>query len=242
MVVHFELQGNRIMGLNGGPMFKINPSISLFTYCPTVKEAERIWNKLIEGGQALMPLGKYPWSEKYGWLQDKFGLTWQIAVVNNPGEPLSIKPCMLFTSAHFGEAEAAIKFYSTLFKNSSTDLLIHYPAGDANEGKVLYSEFKVNMYPLIAMDGPGEHAYTFNEAVSFVVECETQQEIDYYWSMLTKDGEESMCGWLKDKFGVSWQIIPAVLGSLMRDPERGPRVMRAFMHMKKFDIEKLLQA
>jgi predicted 3-demethylubiquinone-9 3-methyltransferase (glyoxalase superfamily) len=242
MVVRFKLHGKTIMGLNGGPTFKINPSISLFTYCPTPEETERIWNNLIEGGQALMPLDSYPWSKKYGWLQDKFGVTWQISVVNNPGEAFSIRPCMLFTSTHFGQAEAAIKFYSTLFKNSSTDVLMHYPAGDANEGKVLYAEFNLTNYPLIAMDGPGEHAYTFNEGVSFVVECETQAEIDYYWNTLTKDGEESQCGWLKDKFGVSWQIVPAILSKLMTDLEKAPRVVQAFLKMKKFDIEKLLQA
>jgi predicted 3-demethylubiquinone-9 3-methyltransferase (glyoxalase superfamily) len=92
------------------------------------------------------------------------------------------------------------------------------------------------------MDGPGEHAFTFNEAVSFVVECKNQQEIDYYWNKLTEGGEESQCGWLKDKFGISWQIVPAILGQLMSDTEKAPRVIQAFMQMKKIDIEKLIQA
>ena len=92
------------------------------------------------------------------------------------------------------------------------------------------------------MDGPGEHAFIFSEAVSFVVDCDTQEQIDYYWNKLTENGEESQCGWLKDQFGVSWQIVPTILGKLMTDPEKGPRVMQAFMQMKKFDIEKLMQA
>lgn len=95
---------------------------------------------------------------------------------------------------------------------------------------------------MIAMDGPGVHDYTFNEGVSFVVECESQKEIDYYWERLTEGGRESMCGWLEDKFGVSWQIVPAILGKLMSDPEKGPKVMQAFLKMKKFDIEALLKA
>ena len=96
---------------------------------------------------------------------------------------------------------------------------------------------------MIAMDGPGEHGYTFNEAVSLVVNCETQEEIDFFWNKLTADGgQESMCGWLKDRFGVSWQIIPEILGNLMADPERSPRVVKAFLQMKKFDIEKLMLA
>jgi predicted 3-demethylubiquinone-9 3-methyltransferase (glyoxalase superfamily) len=242
MVVNFELEGKKLMGLNGGPQFKINPSISLFVYCPTVEETERVWNLLITDGSALMPLDKYPWSEKYGWLQDKFGVTWQIGINDAPTTKFTITPCFLFTRNNFGKAEEAINRYSSIFENASTDLLIHYPPDDANAGNVMYSEFQLNNYSLIAMDGPGEHNYTFNEAVSLVVECETQQEIDYYWNKLTAGGSESQCGWLKDPFGVWWQIVPAVLGKLMRDPERAPRVMQAFLQMKKFDIEKLMNA
>ena len=107
----------------------------------------------------------------------------------------------------------------------------------------MYSEFKLNQYEMIAMDGPGVHDYTFNEAVSLVLNCETQKEIDYYWNQLTADGgQESMCGWLKDKFGVSWQVIPAMIGKLMSDPEKGQRVMQEILQMKKLDIEKLVNA
>ena len=149
---------------------------------------------------------------------------------------------MLFTGNKFGMAEAAVNFYTSVFDNSSTELLIHYPEGSENAGKVLYSEFKLRHQNMIAMDGPGVHDYTFNEGVSFVVECESQKEIDHYWGKLTEGGHESMCGWLKDKFGVSWQIVPAILGKLMSDPEKGPKVMQAFLKMKKFDIETLLKA
>lgn len=243
MVVRFQLHGKVIMGLNGGPNFKINPSISLFVYCPTMEETERIWNAfMLENGTVLMPLDKYPWSEKYGWLKNKFGVTWQISVSDQPGTDLTIRPSFLFTSTQFGRAEEAIRFYTSVFNNSNIDLLIHYPEDDANAGKTLYSEFQLNHYPLIAMDGPGEHGYTFNEGVSLVVACDTQNEIDAYWNKLTEGGSESMCGWLKDKFGVSWQIVPKILSTLMNDSEKAPRVMQAFLKMKKFDIEKLLQA
>lgn len=242
IVVRFELDGFRVMGLNGGPKFKINPSISLFVYCTSEEETERIYNALIAGGTALMPLDKYPWSAKYGWLQDKVGMTWQISVVDKPGTPSSIRPSLLFTSSQFGRAEEAINLYGSIFKNSSTELLFHHEPGDPNAGKVLYSEFRLNNYPLIAMDGPGEHGYTFSEGVSLVVECETQEEIDHYWMKLTEGGREDMCGWLKDKFGVSWQIVPSILGKLMSDPEKAPRVMQAFLQMRKFDIAALLRA
>ena len=243
MVVNFELNGKKIMGLNGGPMFKINPSISLFILCESKNETNEVWNKLIDGGKTLMPIDKYPWSERYGWLQDRFGLTWQVSVVNKEGDKQKITPSMLFTGNRFGKAEEAVKFYTAVFNNAATDVLMHYPEGDANAGKLMYSEFNLNKYDLIAMDGPGAHEYTFNEGVSFVVDCETQQEIDYYWNKFTADGgQESRCGWLKDKFGVSWQIIPAIIGQLMSDPEKGARVMKEVMQMKKLDLEKLVNA
>ncbi|MBL7858528.1 MAG: VOC family protein [Cyclobacteriaceae bacterium] len=242
IVVRFELDGFRVMGLNGGPKFPINPAISFFVYCTSEEETESIYNALIPEGKAMMPLDTYPWSKKYGWLQDKFGMTWQLSVVDKPGTPFSIKPCFLFTSSQFGRAEEAINFYSFVFPKASTDLLIHYEEGDANAGKVMYSEFQLNNYTLIAMDGPGEHGYTFSEGVSLVVECETQEEIDHYWNKLSEGGREDMCGWLKDKFGVSWQIVPSMLGKLMSDPQKAPRVMQAFLQMRKFEIAKLLKA
>jgi predicted 3-demethylubiquinone-9 3-methyltransferase (glyoxalase superfamily) len=243
MVVIFELAGKKIMGLNGGPMFKISPSISLFILCESIDETNALWNKLADGGKVMMPIDKYPWSERYGWVQDKFGMTWQVSVVYKQGDKQQITASMLFTGKQFGKAEEAIKLYTSLFKNSSINPLIHYPEGDANAGKVMFSEFKLNEYPLIAMDGPGEHAYTFNEAVSFVVNCDTQEEINYFWEKLTADGgQESMCGWLKDKFGVSWQIVPSIIGKLMTDPEKAPRVMQAVMKMKKLDIETMVNA
>jgi len=243
MVVTFEIFGKKIMGLNGGPKFKINPSISLFVLLESVEETNAAWNKLVDGGSVLMPIDKYFWSERYGWVQDKYGMTWQVSVVNKAGDPPKITPSMLFTGTQFGKAEEAMKLYCSVFKNSSIPVLLHYPEGDANAGKVMYSEFRLNGYDLIAMDGPGEHAYTFNEGVSLVVECDAQQEIDDYWNTLTANGgAESMCGWLKDPYGVSWQIVPSVLGQLMSDPARAPRVVQAFMQMKKFDIAKLQEA
>ena len=243
VVVIFELNGKKMMGLNGGPKFKFTPAISIFVTCETINETNDTWKKIMEGGKALMPIDKYPWSERYGWARDKFGLTWQISVVNKEGDKQKITPSMLFTGSQFGKAEEAINFYTRVFDNSSADLVIHYPKEDNNAGKVMYSAFKLNQQDFIAMDGPGAHDYTFNEAVSFVVNCETQKEIDYYWNNLTKDGgQESMCGWLKDKFGVSWQIVPAIIGKLMSDPQKGQRVMKEVLQMKKLDMEKLIEA
>ena len=240
MVVNFELCGKKIMGLNGGPQFKINPSISLFYICQTMEEIQTLWNQLSNGGSVLMALDKYPWSEQYGWVKDKFGMTWQLMLSEMPaGEP-KIMPSMLFANTQYGNAEAAIRFYTSIFDHSVIRDLQHYQAGGAQEeGKLMFGNFILYNEPFAAMDGPGDHEFIFNEAVSFVVSCANQQEIDYFWDKLTEGGEESQCGWLKDKFGVSWQVVPANLGQLMSDPEKGPRVIEAFLKMKKFDLEKL---
>ena len=238
MVVNFEINGYKFMGLNGGPMFTINPAISIFVFCKTVAETDAIYNKLAEGGEPLMAIGKYDWSERYGWIKDQFGLTWQVMVSTEE----KICPSLLFTGDQFGRAEEAINFYTGIFDKSTVNALQHYPNETPFAGKVLFSDFTLNQYNLTAMDGPGEHVFVFNEAVSFVVECQTQDKIDYYWNKLTEGGAESMCGWLKDKFGISWQIIPANLGKLMTTPERSERVMQEIMKMKKLDIKTLEEA
>lgn len=137
----------------------------------------------------------------------------------------SIHPCLWFNSNAFEAAE----FYCSVFTNSKIT---------TNTPMVV--NFELNGQQFMGLNG-GPH-FTFNEAVSFVVECDTQEEIDYFWDKLTVGGSESMCGWLKDKYGVSWQIVPRILGQLMADANRSQRVVQAFMKMKKFDIDTLLKA
>jgi predicted 3-demethylubiquinone-9 3-methyltransferase (glyoxalase superfamily) len=191
-----------------------------------------------------MPLNKYPWSEKYAWIKDKFGLTWQLMLDETPNGIDKIIPSFLFSNEQFGKATEAIKLYTKLFPNSKTHPLQLYTAGEPQpEGYLKFGHFTLNNTLFAAMDGPGNHEFTFNEGVSLVVECETQQEIDLYWNTLTANGgEESRCGWLKDKFGISWQIIPSILGKLMSDKEKGQRAMQALLKMKKLDIETLANA
>lgn len=187
MVVMMEICGKKIMGLNGGPQFKVNPSVSFFILCETIDETNEVWNKLIAEGKTMMAIDKYPWSERYGWLQDKSGVTWQIAINDKEKGKQSLTPSFLFTDDNFGKAEEAIKFYTKVFENSAVDLLLHYPPEDTNAGTEMYSEFNLCGYKLIAMDGPGVHGYHFNEGISFVVNCNSQKEIDYYWDTFTKD-------------------------------------------------------
>ena len=240
MVVNFELWGQKFMGLNGGPMFTKNPSISYFVVFDTTEEVDIAWTSLSEGGEVLMALDTYPWSEKYGWLQDKFGVSWQLSVGDLKDTGQRIAPSLMFVRDKAGRAEAAIKLYTALFENSSISGVHHYGEGEGDRPDLVkHAQFIIDGKTFMAMDSSGPHDFDFNEGISLVVECKTQEEIDKYWNALTERGEESMCGWLKDEFGVSWQIIPADLGKWMSDPEKRDRVMQKVMSSKKFNIEEL---
>lgn len=245
MVVQFEIEGEKVMGLNGGPMFKINPSISFFVTCASEEEIDNTWKKLTDGGSVMMGLDKYPWSEKYGWGVDKFGMTWQLMLGQIPAGGQKIMLDFLFVGNKYGRGEEAVKYYTSLIPDSKIQDLQIYQKGASmpeQEGKLMFGNFVLGNTQFAAMDGFGNHEFDFNEAVSLVLECDTQEEIDLFWNELTKEGKESMCGWLVDKFGISWQIIPKILGKLMSDPEKAPRVMQAVMKMKKLDIATLQNA
>ncbi len=243
LVVVSELCGQKFMGLNGGPMFKINPSISFFANCDSAEEIDAKWKTLSDGGIVMMPLDYYPWSkEKYGFCQDKFGVSWQIMQASING--LKFVPALMFTQDKAGNAEEAINFYTRIFADSKIVSISRYQAGEPDvEGTIKHAQFTLNGQFFVALDSSAPHQFKCDEGVSLVVECDSQDEIDYYWNIFTAGGgEESQCGWLKDKFGVSWQIVPTILEELIKDPEKSPRVVQAFMKMKKFDIQKLLEA
>lgn len=234
MVVNWELNGQRFMGLNGGPMFQLNASISVFANFDNIDTLNKAWEKLLEDGKVLMPINQYPWSERYGWLRDKFGLTWQLMLSDNN----LLLPSMLFSNKQFGNAQSAMQLYTSIFPSSGIDVTELYgPENPEQAGKLMFGQMHLIDKPIIVMDGPGDHYFEFNEALSFVVQCEDQAEIDKYWNSLIADGgQESMCGWLKDKFGVSWQIIPASLSKLMSHSNNGQKVMEALLKMRKLEI------
>jgi len=243
LVVRFELDGFQVMGLNGGPMFRINPSISLYVTCGSVDEIDRLWAGLSEGGFVMMPLDTYPWSRRYGWLVDKFGMTWQLTLGDLPAGAQKIVPALLFVGDQFGQAQNAINQYIKIFPDSRSLVQELYgPDEEPLTGNLKFGQFSLGRDQFIAMDGPGTHEFGFNEGVSFVVECDTQEEIDHYWDTLCEGGNESQCGWLKDRFGVSWQIVPKVLASLMDDPDRGARVMEVVLKSGKLIIRDLLNS
>jgi predicted 3-demethylubiquinone-9 3-methyltransferase (glyoxalase superfamily) len=243
MTVAFRLGGLDFLATNGGPLFTFNPSISYYVVCESMDEIKELWKTLMDGGSALMPLDKYDWSEQYGWLKDRYGLTWQLTLGKVAEVGQKIIPAFMFVQQQFGKAEEAIQFYTSIFRDSAIATIHKYDQGEL-AGKIMHSRFTLAGQTYMAMDGPGAHDFNFNEAIAIVVNCETQEEIDYYWGKLTTGGQESSCGWLKDKFGVSWEVTPSSLGRMLTDPDREKvdRVTKAFLKMKKFDIAALERA
>jgi predicted 3-demethylubiquinone-9 3-methyltransferase (glyoxalase superfamily) len=244
IVTEIEVYGQHITLLDGGPMYRPNPSISFFYVCTSQDEINHIWAAFAKEGEILMPLDTYDWSEKYGWINDKYGISWQFALGKIEEVGQKITPCLMFTRDQYGRAEEAIHHYSSIFKNSGSDGILHYGNNEApdEEGKVKHAQVTLDGQKFMFMDSAHSHSFSFSEGVSLTIHCETQEEIDYYWEKLTEGGKESRCGWLKDRFGVSWQVIPTILNKIMTDPAKAGKAAQAFMQMRKFDIEKIVQA
>jgi predicted 3-demethylubiquinone-9 3-methyltransferase (glyoxalase superfamily) len=245
MTIAFEIEGYKFLGLNAGPIFKFTPAISFIVNCPTKEEVDVLWNALIDGGSSLMELGAYPFSERYGWVKDKFGVTWQI--IHNPQvSKRTIMPSLMYAGDQAGKAEEAINLYTGVFENSSIGTIARYGAENApdKEGTIMYADFTLEGQKFAAMDSAQAHDFTFNEAVSLLVSCKDQAEIDYFWNALSAVPEAEQCGWIKDKYGVSWQIVPGGMEKMFNegDGEKAKRAMDAMLKMKKIDIAKLNEA
>jgi predicted 3-demethylubiquinone-9 3-methyltransferase (glyoxalase superfamily) len=248
MTVEFELEGLSFVGLNGGPIFKFTPAVSFLVACKTKKEVDVLWDKLAAGGRALMELGTYPFSERYGWTQDRYGLSWQVMFMGGREIKQAITPTLMFVGAAGGKAEEAIRLYTPLFSKANIGDILRYGKNEEpdREGTIKHAAFTLEGQEFAAMDSARPHDFTFTEAISFLVSCETQKEIDGRWNALAAGGDPNaqQCGWLKDRFGLSWQIVPAVLQKMLRDPDREKveRVTQAFLKMKKLDIGELEKA
>lgn len=250
----FALDGFAFQALDGGPQFRMNPSVSFMVNFDPSREPDAaarldaLWAELCVGGKILMPLQEYPFSKHYGWVEDRYGVSWQLILTDPAGEPRpSIIPSLLFVKDVCGKAEEALKHYVSVFKNSKLGMTAYYPAGmePDKEGSLMFGEANLDGSWLIAMDSAQNHEFGFNEGISLSVECADQAEVDHFWTSLTADGgSESQCGWLKDRYGVSWQIVPTRLGELMNDPDpaKANRVLQAMLQMQKLDIAELERA
>ena len=240
MVTTFTLDGLKFMGLNGGPMYKTTQSVSMYVYAGNEEEVTRLYNLLSENGKVLMPLDTYAWSPKYAWVEDQFGNSWQLDVKDIEGSQ-KIVPCLLFANKKMGFVKKAIDHYTATFEDAKIRFEAPYPA-DAGlaEGTLLFAQYALNGTIFQAMSSTLAHDFDFTPGNSFVIDCDTQEEIDHYWDKLGENGRYDRCGWLTDEFGVSWQIVPTCLPKLMA--EKGQRVVQAFMKMQKFDIKGLEEA
>jgi len=242
LTVEFGAAGVRFPGLNGGPMFTITPSISLFAHAASPAEADRWFAALAEGGKVMMPLGSYPWSERYGWCQDRFGVSWQVITGARPAGAATLVPCLMFSDAVHRRAEEALRFYAEVFPGGRIDTLERYQAGEAGPNTptdtIKHGRAVLDGQVLIAMDSHAPHGFTFSEGLSFQVACADQAEVDHYWTRLSAGGSPGPCGWLKDRFGLSWQIVPTRMTAMLTSPDTAARerAFAAMMSMGKLDL------
>lgn len=245
-VVAITLKGQEFRFISAGPDFQMTPAISLRVYCSSKEEVLYLWEILKVDGSILMEVGEYPFSGQYGWLNDRYGVSWQLLWTEEETTAGKIVPQLLFSGQQVGKAKEAIEFYTLLFENSQVDKVVYYEEeSDPNSPDMLqYALFTLNGQLFSAMDSNIDYGFVFNEAFSFLVQCDTREEIDFLWKKLSAVPEAEECGWLKDHYGVSWQITPVVLDDLLAtdDEKRKERVTKAFLKMKKLDIAALRAA
>ena len=238
LTVEFEIGGYRFIGINAGSEFRPNPSVSFFVnFDPSVdadarQHLDELWAALSEGGKALMPLQEYPFSPHYGWIEDRYGVSWQLMLTNADGEPRPfIIPGVMFGYTAQGRAAEAIEYYTSVF-GGRVGSVVPYPAeAGPMAAQVMFGDFQLLDQWFATMDA-ADQDFTFSCGVSLMVYCDGQDELDHYWSQLSAVPAAEQCGWCADKFGLSWQLIPANLGELMAKPDAYDKLMG----MKKIEI------
>ncbi len=250
LVVGVEIDEYRFTLINAGDQFRPNPSVSfMLNFDPRVlggdaasvrASLDKLWSALSDGGKVLMPLQEYPFSPHYGWVEDRYGVSWQLMFVDPDGLSTAddarpfIVPSLLFGGAAQNRAREAIDFYVSLFPDARIGTVAEYPApsGPAPAGAVMYADFQLAGQWFVAMDNGAGQEFGFDCGVSFEVDCADQAEIDHYWNSMSAVPEAEQCGWLVDRFGVSWQIVPTDMGELMARPDGYEHMMQ----MKKLVI------
>jgi predicted 3-demethylubiquinone-9 3-methyltransferase (glyoxalase superfamily) len=238
--VTFEIGGHRFMAMNGGRS-PLTPAISFSYHCRTVAEVDELWQQLSTDGMVMMPLQQYDWNERYGFLQDRFGVSWQLFL--NPDAAVRLMPCLLFPYQKNGDAVAAMELYTKAIPDSEIKAWFPYPEGEV-KGNVMYGDFLLHGQLYSAMDSGVAMPATFTDAVSLLVQVADQEKLDKIYDCLVEEGEAAPCGWLKDRFGVWWQVVPADLGSYIfhEDKQKAKQAMAAMLQMQKIEISKLQQA
>lgn len=241
LTVDLVLWGQPFVLINAGPSFRPNAALSFMVNVDPSRDddaeatLDALWSDLAEGGEIRMNLGEYPFSRRYGWVEDRFGVNWQLILTDPDGEPRPpIIPTFLFGGPAQGRATEAREFWTGLFPHSRTGAFVPYAgqAGPATPGSTMFSDFALDNQWFVAMDAAaGDTA--FSEGVSLMVMCDDQAEIDHYWDALSAVPEAEQCGWCKDQFGVSWQVVPAQVNELLSRPGAFANMLQ----MKKLVID-----
>ncbi|UNK70649.1 VOC family protein [Microbacterium sp. H1-D42] len=245
LVVDLSVDGFQITMINSDAHFRPNPSISfMLNFDPLMfggdadtarARLDETWAALAEGGMVLMELAEYPFSPHYGWVQDRYGVSWQLMLTDPEGDPRPfVIPQIMFAGAVQDKAREAAELYTSLFDDAEIGMVAEYPAatGAAGAGSVMFGEFRVGDQWFSMMDSNVAHEFAFSPGVSLEVRCHGQAEIDRLWDALSAVPEAEQCGWLADRYGVSWQIVPDNMGELMERPGAYGRMLK----MKKLVI------
>lgn len=254
LTVDVEIDGTRLVLVNAGPEFSPNPSVSFMLNFDPMRfgdddadgeiEAREhmvlLWERLSEHGFIMMPLSEYPFSTMYGWVQDRYGVSWQLMLTQPEGDPRPfVIPALMFDGPSQNKAAEAADFYVETFKNTPGGSQIGnrstygQQTGHASADALAFGEFRIGDQWFMASDNGSGTDHGFTCGVSLQVDCEDQTEIDRLWNALTHVPEAEQCGWLADKYGVSWQIVPVNMAELMARPH-------AFEHM--LEMKKLVIA
>ncbi len=260
LTITFSVLGTTVLIVNGGPVFCPNPSVSFMvrfakdgSFSPSLAEMDSVWAALSSEGSVLMPLDEYPFSSRYGWIQDKYGVSWQLIANDEPESSQSVDhpsgaqpsverpvvmPVLMFSGLAANHAEEAMNYYGQVFPNTQVGEVSRYPSpeGTATTDSIAYADCAFDGQWLAFMDS-GTTDFTFSEGLSLIIDCKDQAEIDHYWQQLSHVPEAEQCGWCKDQFGVSWQVTPLNMDDLIATP----RAYAAMMEMKKIDLGLLEQ-
>ena len=240
-----SIHGFRLSLINGGNQYAPNPSIScILNFDPLLFGGEEqarayldeLYERLSTGG-VLMELGEYPFSPRYTWVRDRFGMTWQLMLTDPDGDPRPfVIPSFMFGGTNHAHAEEATDAWIALFDNARRGALYRYEeGGPLDAGTVMFTDFTLRGTWMAATDSGTFHDFTFTPGVSIIVSCRDQEEIDRYWAGLSAVPEAERCGWCVDRWGVSWQIVPHNIAELMADAATRDKIL----HMGKIDLTKL---
>ena len=240
-----SIHGFKLSLINGGNQYAPNPSIScILNFDPLLFGGEEqarayldeLYERLSTGG-VLMELGEYPFSPRYAWVRDRFGMTWQLMLTDPDGDPRPfVIPSFMFGGTNHANAEEATDAWIALFDNSRRGVLYRYEeGGPLDAGTVMFTDFTLRGTWMAATDSGTFHDFTFTPGVSIIVSCRDQEEIDRYWAGLSAVPEAERCGWCVDRWGVSWQVVPHNIAELMADAATRDKIL----HMGKIDLTKL---